>query len=335
MLADLEKYLEPISEDQPSGPDLSYDSERSAIESRFDSSFSDDATGVQDVNWSDVIDQIGKQLDKTKDIWLPIYMMRAGAQAGKLEIIALGAELLAGLLERYWESLHPQLEDLGLPGRITPCSSLTRIGEFLGPFRRTVIATHPRLGSYSGADFERFERNGDAEPDYGMFRAAMNEIEPVEIASAVEYLDRIKASLKRTDAFFADQTDGDGPNFQATYETLDQIRRAVAVYTGSVASDADKDEANADAGSIDERRAGAGGMSGRIETRDDVVRALDSIADYYRRKEPSSPVPVALQRARHWVMLDFLAILEDIAPGSMDEAKRVLVFAKEQGNEWN
>ena len=78
-----------------------------------------------------------------------------------------------------------------------------------------------------------------------------------------------------------------------------------------------------------EASSGGGGprIGGRVETREDVViKALDAIADYYRRKEPTSPVPTVLQRAREWVNLDFLTILEDIAPGALDEArKRVLV----------
>jgi hypothetical protein len=35
-------------------------------------------------------------------------------------------------------------------------------------------------------------------------------------------------------------------------------------------------------------------------------------------------VPFILRRAREWSTLDFMAVLEDIAPGSLDEAGRVL-----------
>ena len=85
--------------------------------------------------------------------------------------------------------------------------------------------------------------------------------------------------------------------------------------------------------------AGSGGgprIAGRVESREDVVKALDAIADYYRRREPTSPVPAALQRVREWVNLDFLALLEDIAPNSLDEAKRVLVTQRKpaEGSSW-
>jgi type VI secretion system protein ImpA len=55
---------------------------------------------------------------------------------------------------------------------------------------------------------------------------------------------------------------------------------------------------------------------------------LDSITDYYARREPGSPVPLVLRRARDWVTLDFLSVLEDIAPNSLEEARRVLVTGR-------
>ena len=60
-----------------------------------------------------------------------------------------------------------------------------------------------------------------------------------------------------------------------------------------------------------------------------MVRAIDAIAEYYARKEPGSPVPFALRRARDWVSLSFLEVLEDIAPNSLDEARRVLTNGRE------
>jgi type VI secretion system protein ImpA len=119
--------------------------------------------------------------------------------------------------------------------------------------------------------------------------------------------------------------DGDtGANFQPTYELLAQIRKAVQSFTSAPAP---AEPGVADAGSEAAPAAAADGprIAGRVESREDVIRALDAIADYYRRREPASPVPVALQRAREWVNLDFLSLIEDIAPGALDEAKRVLI----------
>lgn len=329
-MRDVENLLAPVSDDQPAGPDMSASNERMAIEAPFERSF--DGGGDEEANWSAVIRDITAQLGETKDIWLPVYMMRAGALAGRLAVVADGAALLARMVERYWDNMHPDLEEWGLQSRITPCHALSRVAEFLGPLRRTVLVEHPRLGAYSGADFERFEQNGDAEPDFGNFLRAMNDIEPELLTDALAMLESIKADLKLADTLFMEKCGGQGPNFQTTYETLDALRRSVASYAGADATAEElAAQAETEAGESESAARGPayGGLSGRVESRDDVLKAFDAIADYYRRKEPSSPIPVALQRARQWVTLDFLAILDDIAPNSIDDAKRVLVFGRE------
>lgn len=329
MVGGVDDLLVPVAGDDPVGPDLSYDPDRGVIEACFESGFSEDGD-TSDVNWADVINRICKQLERTKDIWLPVYMMRAGAISGRLNVVATGAEVLAGLLEAYWDTVHPQLDEYGLQGRITPCGSLARIPEFLRPLRKIVLVSHPRLGSYSAVDLERFEVNGDGESDFGMFRAAINDIDRSELVEVMEKLTGIKSALERVDRTFASQTGGDGPNLQPTYDTLDQIRRAVAAYAGAGegTTDAETKVGEPDIGSPQDTASSTPRGVGRIDSREDVIRALDAIAEYYGRREPSSPIPVVLQRARQWVPLDFLAILEDIAPGGLDEATRVLVFKK-------
>jgi type VI secretion system protein ImpA len=48
------------------------------------------------------------------------------------------------------------------------------------------------------------------------------------------------------------------------------------------------------------------------------------VLDYYRRHEPSSPVPMLIERARGWIGLDFMAVLEDIAPSALGDAQAIL-----------
>jgi type VI secretion system protein ImpA len=69
---------------------------------------------------------------------------------------------------------------------------------------------------------------------------------------------------------------------------------------------------------------GAGGAAvavGNIRTRDDAVRALDAVATFFRNNEPSSPVPLFIERAKRLVAKDFLSVLEDIVPEALAQAK--------------
>jgi type VI secretion system ImpA family protein len=332
MARDIEALLAPVSEDEPSGPDMSYDDARIQIESAFETSFSDDSERASDFNWQETINAIDVQLEQTKDVWLAVYLMRAGAFAGQLETVVDGAAILAGMLDRFWDTLHPTLDEYGLQGRVGPCQSLAGIPEFLGPLRRMTLVAHPRLGAYSSADFERFAENGADEDGYGMFRAAMQEVGPDDVAAVFEKIDSLAGSLNAVDGVFSMQADGEGPNLASCHDALKQLRNALKPY-GPASEEEESAETDDYAADEGDSGGGSGGKRiGKVDSRDEVLAAIDAIGDYYRRREPSSPVPLALQRARNWVTLDFMTILKDIAPAGTSEADRVLTFNSEDSS---
>ena len=59
------------------------------------------------------------------------------------------------------------------------------------------------------------------------------------------------------------------------------------------------------------------GQVGAIRSRQDAIRALDAVAEFFRRNEPSSPVPLFLERAKRLVSKSFLEVLADIAPEAL------------------
>jgi type VI secretion system protein ImpA len=144
----------------------------------------------------------------------------------------------------------------------------------------------------------------------------------------VERLDRIEAAIRRADAVFTTNAAGEpSPNYAPTYETLSMLKRAVRAFiTGADAAGEEAEDATgANGGSSYSSGGGAGGrLSGKVDSREDVLTALDAIGDYYRRREPGSPVPIVLQRARAWVNADFLSVLKDIAPEALDPVRAVL-----------
>jgi len=326
----LEELLEPLDGDNPAGPDLDDDDRRREIREAFESVSAVGEGESDPTDWRSVIKLIHEQGASTKDVWLAIYLARAGARAGQLETVEQGCQYLAGLFETYWDAMHPSLEALGFQGRNGPCESLVRVGEFLGPLRRMTFVQHPRLGTFSGEDLERFAREGEAADNYGAFRAAVAEAPPEELNETIERLDRIRDSLRRVDEVLTAKADGNaGTNFAPTFAALESIRRGLAPY---VQSAEEAGEAVSDGGESSAETAANGPETaqrsgGRIETRDDVLRALEAVIDYYRRREPTSPVPVAIARAKRWVNMDFLAALADIVPESISDARRVLSSA--------
>ncbi len=327
-MADIQALLQPLEGENPAGPDLSYDEKRLEIERAFEASAAPESKDA--VDWRRVIDLITEQAQRTRDLLLPIYLVRAGARSDRLETIEFGCDYLAGLCENFWETMHPALAEYGFVGRKGPCESLVSIREFIGPLRRMTLVAHPRFGQFTGEDLERFAREGEVAQDYGPFRAAVAEVPAEEIKATIGRLDAIRAALGRVDDFMSAQANGDtSTNFASTYAALDAIRGGLAPYSAAAGADADAGDGHeaASMAAPDELGPFRAAIDS-IESREDVVKALDGIVDYYRRREPGSPVPVAIERAKRWVHMDFLAVLQDIAPDSIGEARRVLTWQR-------
>ena len=331
MEIDVGLLVSPVSEDDAVGADMDYHPARHAIQQAFVRPETVNSEGQRieppEVDWRGVIRLIVEQFGQTKDIWLATYLCRAGAQAGQLEVVVAGAEALAGLLDRYWDVVHPTLDEVGLPGRKAPCDALAHQGEFLGPLERVPLISHPRLGAYSGLDLERFRQNAESEDGYGFFRNLLAETGDAPLALARDQLAAIEGALRRADAIFTDRAaGGPSPNFKLTYALLARLIQAASAFVTTDPAPASVETGGEGAMESDPSAAigESARSSGSINSRDDIIRAIDAICDYYKRREPSSPVPMVLQRAREWVTLDFMSLLEDIAPDSLSDVRRVL-----------
>lgn len=317
-------HILPLLDLAPGGPDLAYDPERQQIDQAFDSAVSIDASGIvedREVDWRAIIDKIWIQAEHTRDLWLPVYLCRAGAAAGRMDIVALGAQYLAGLLENCWAVMHPSLEDYGFQGRKGACDTLASNAEMLLPMERLPVLTHPRHGVFTCKDMMRFHHEGSAAEGWGMFRMVLDEIGETELRATAAHLDLLQDGMARVDAVLSAQAGADtSPNFKPLFTMLVDIREGIRAFLLD-----DEPEASHEAETVDAiPDLAALRVSGEIRDRDDVLRHLDQINRYYRQHEPSSPVPLLLERARKWVALDFVSILEDIIPGSADDAARLL-----------
>ncbi|MFD1951490.1 ImpA family type VI secretion system protein [Sphingomonas arantia] len=325
---DIATLLAPVSETDRAGPDLAYDPERHEIEQAFEASVSIDTDGssvaAADIDWRRIIGAIAGQSTRTKDIWLAVYLCRAGARAGKLDIVEAGAGYLAGLIDGYWDDVHPRLEDYGVEGRTGACDTLVRFREFIGPLRGIALLEHSRYGSFNGGDLQRFQHGGEAEDGYSAFRATLDDAGSAErLAQAAAQLDGIATLFRSVNAALALHAGaGAGTSFAPLFQALDEIGGAARAFLPGPCEQSDIPAGEVSAGDTPTDSRG----SGPVRSRDDVVRTIDSVIDYYRRAEPHSPVPLLLGRARAWVHRDFMEVLQDIAPAAVSEAQHLLHF---------
>ena len=68
---------------------------------------------------------------------------------------------------------------------------------------------------------------------------------------------------------------------------------------------------------------GGGGMPGRLESRREVEKCLDLIIEFYERTEPASPIPHLASRMRKMVPMDFMQLIEEVAPSGLKDFKNI------------
>lgn len=332
MQIDVDALLAPVSEEAPAGVDLSEDNDRLAIDDVFESVQRPDFDG-DEPNWRAISDELVAMLGRSKDLWLAVYLCRAGARLGDLGQIAGAATVLAGLLET-WDPIYPSLEDVGAQGRKSRCSELSQRRSFLSTLESVPLVEDPRHGAFALADLERF--SGEEEFSNVGFARIMQADGKEKLADTLAQLDRISDAVSRCDAAFSQhaESSADRPDFGPLFQSLRRMRKAVAAFIGAEAS---PEEAAPDGAATHAPAESAaetpGAAVGAIRNRDDVVRALQAICAYYARHEPASPVPLALRRAQAWVDLDFLTVLQDIAPDSLSDARRVLMQSERRATD--
>jgi type VI secretion system protein ImpA len=132
------------------------------------------------------------------------------------------------------------------------------------------------------------------------------------VNSAVASLRKIDASMR--EAAGSEATPGFDP-LTAQLSRMSQVLRAqIATHPDSAGA-----PSGVDAGTASDE--GGGAAIGAVKSRQDAIRALDAVAAYFRRTEPSSPIPMFLERAKRLVSKDFLEVLADIAPEAVAQAR--------------
>lgn len=129
-----------------------------------------------------------------------------------------------------------------------------------------------------------------------------------------------------------------GPVLNLLKSTIGTITRFLEIFPDPDAVAAVAEAAEADAAAGDAAVAGQAGavvaapkrFSGDTpQSRADVLVAIDAIMRYYTETEPTSPVPLMLRRVRNWVEMDFYALLKEISPDAVSEARRLLAITQD------
>lgn len=332
---DVSKLLEPFGEDAPSGENLEYDPEFTEMElaaqpgeERRDG---EKFIEPEDPDYGDVEKKAEAILGRCHDIRAAVFYAEAVLYSRGMVGFAEATAYVRGCLETYWDTCHPELDeddDNDPTMRINAVQGMNGAETVIRALRRTALTDSRMFGRLSLRVIEIAEGSAPAPsnmtdiPDRASIGAAFQDTNQETLMALLTAATSAQADLKAIDAIFVEKTPGQGPKLDEVQKVLHQIVRRVSEVVGSqgdAAGDMPEDTgAEPQVGEAAPAR-GGGGAVGVINSATDVSNALDRIITYYQRNEPSSPVPVLLERAKRLVSADFLTIIKDMAPQGKDQ----------------
>jgi type VI secretion system protein ImpA len=340
---DTEALLAPVSDEAPSGVDLSYDAEFLELEQvsqgKPEQQFGDTVIPAEEPDWQEVAGRAEALLGRSKDLRVALLLTRALTRLYNIEGAATGLSVVTEMLSRYWDTLHPELdhEDNDDPTmRLNALAPLADSETFLRELRSAVVAASPQHGRVSVRDVlvaggKIAAASGDTlgRPEVeGIMRAvAAENTAPLE--AGVRSMEAVRALEALLDAKgVLTQAPELGPLKGSLY-TLSQFCKEALEGSGEAADAV----ADAEHGVPAQASYARANVPGQIATRDDAIRALDSVCRYIEQAEPSNPAPLLIRRAQRLMSKSFVEIIEDLAPESLAQIQSLAGFGQGTSSE--
>jgi type VI secretion system protein ImpA len=328
------QLLQPIAEERPCGDNLedtellaSFDTFRLFGQSRpLDAPAEPNEKRIpkpaDSPEWIDIREKALAALARSKDLRLLAHLGTALLRTDGVPAFSETLHVAAQWLEMYWSQTYPLVdEDAVLRRNALNCFADPMA--VVDGLRRVPLVRSRQHGSFSLRDIDIATHqltaaDGDTQPDENQVTAAFGSMPLADLTQLQGSVAMAAASLGKIDASMRDAA---GSEATPTFDGLTaQLSRMSQVLRGYVASHPDRAGTAADADGAPGASEG-GSEIGAVKSRQDAIRALDAVAAFFKRTEPSSPIPLFLARAKRLVSKDFLEVLADIAPEAVAQAR--------------
>jgi type VI secretion system protein ImpA len=354
---DLDALLAPVSESAPAGVDLREDTSPQSVyyqlkdfrataraaERRSDSG--EDAETGQ-IEWKKILDLSQRALaSQSKDLevacWLLEGLVRSHGFAGLRD----GVALISGLFEQYGDQLHSLQDEEGLETFLAPLTGLNGVegeGTLIQPLRKIPLTTgdDESFAAFHYTQAVDLTKLTDADARERRIAAGVPTVEKFETAlrsSPKDFLRNLlgdlreaQAKLEKLSDVLAEKYGADAPPTSRLRDTLETIYDLVHSRTRDLlppepsAVEASGETAGNGADHSDAAGSGQPGRPGisapgAINNREDALRALQKISDFFKVTEPHSTIAFTLDDVIRRARMTLPELLAELLP---DEAAR-------------
>jgi len=319
---DAQVLLQPLRDDAPCGNDLEDTQEMAAIDAfRV---FGQATPLKPDTDWRAIQSAAGDALATSKDFRLLAHWAAASLRLDGIQQFSEALGVAARWLELFFDGVYPRIDSDAILRKNALGYFADRMA-VVDAIRRVPLVSHRQLGTFSLRHVELAAgtlKPGDSEgtaPTESEITAAFTAAPQQELTQLQTTLQSALDSLKSIEtAMVASQGVQAAPSMGPLSQTLSRMHEIVSAHVRAVASVAPGEPVVAAAA-----EASVAGVPGQIRTREDAIRSLEAVSEFFRRTEPSSPVPLFVDRAKRLVARDFLEVLAELVPDSVSEVRRV------------
>jgi type VI secretion system protein ImpA len=279
----------------------------------------------------DIIANRSKDLEVTA--WLIEALVRTDGFAGLRE----GFQLARGLIERFWDTLHSLEDEEGIATTVAPLSGLNGLdgdGTLIQPIRKVPLTKPGPNGAYAAYHYEqalslsqikdeeaRARRMEGGAVTLEQFTAAVNESGGAfyihllaDIRGCLTELEALMTVLKERAGHDAPPSSAIRNALNATLESVDRFSRHLVEREHQAA------ERNAVV-TTEQKRTGNGmqpgsffASDGQIRSREEALRLLDEVAEFFGKYEPHSPIGTSLKEIVRRARMPFSDLLRELLP---------------------
>jgi type VI secretion system protein ImpA len=328
---DVDQLIAPISDESPCGDNLEYEPEFGELERASQGKpaheMGDEVIEAESADWRSVVEQGQELMARTKDLRIAVLLARAAANIHGPTGLASGATLIHALLENYWDTVHPQLDEEDDNDPTFRVNSMLPLSDREGMLTDVLMMPLVRskvVGIFGLRDVR--VANGDLQPldpdaqvpDVNLISAAFQDCDLDELQADAASIDTALEEIGKCEAIFAEKIGAaNSPDLDGLVSELKEIKKIYAEHLVSrgIGVEMSDEEGGGATG------AGGAPISGEIRSREDAVMMLGKIITYYERAEPSSPVPVLLQRIQKLIPMGYLDIMRELTPEAVAQAE--------------
>lgn len=341
-MLDFEALTIPVSTEDPSGPDLDSEGNAEYLNffagtepllpmSYFEVAKPSGERGRFDPKAVDFEAQFSVAkalLTRTRDLRLIVLLAKLSILNRDLAGFTKCLIVIASLLETQWTTVHPRDDNGDFTYRAVTIESLDVLPTVVNPIQFQPLIDNRRYGIISYRAYQvangEIASTGETDLDLATIERIVGETE-VDVLKAISAnFAELAGAIGRIKTIWLDKA---GPGRPLSLERVASVVDGIAGWLQRLVSDRDPAsmEVSPESSGGQSDEAVSGSLSepanvAKVTSRAEAAAALQAVAEYFARSEPSNPALLLIRQAHEMVGKSFVEVMRMLVPAHADAA---------------